>query len=141
MRDRNTACRRAAAALDGARPPEAAAGAEAGRPARIDAGRPRPAGTLRCDSARRSRASAGSAVRWRGRFDRGDALRRYARKDPSARHVDFRHAFDLAVVVDVEYPSEAEAAVERILGLRNEARRVEVDVAAGIRVPRTAGDI
>src|SRR5690606_25742193 len=64
-----------------------------------------------------------------------------AREGPRAGDMHFRHALDLAVLVDVEHPTEPEAAVERVLRLRHEPGRIRVRVAAGIRVTRRAREI
>src|SRR5690606_32343784 len=69
------------------------------------------------------------------------SLWRHAREDPSPRDVDLGDAYDFAFLVDVEYPSQPEAAVESILGLRNEAGSVVVDVAPRIGIARAAGDV
>src|SRR5690606_6591920 len=69
------------------------------------------------------------------------SLWRHAREDPSPRDVDLGDAYDFAFLVDVEYPSQPEAAVESVLRLRNETGRVVVDVAPCIRIARAAGDV
>src|SRR5690606_28848961 len=69
------------------------------------------------------------------------ASRLDARESPRAGDVHFRYALDLAILVHVEHPAEAEAAVERVLRLRDQTRRVRVRVAAGVGVARRAREI